>query len=329
MIVAIPLTSSGLINNIKLESKEILEKKQSVTNITRELILIEAKKHLNKRYVWGSKGPNTFDCSGFTSYVLNRFQLDIPSGSSNQYLYGKDIDIKDAQKGDLIFFSKSYMDKTVKHVGLIEESKDGVLKVIHATTSKGIIIEDINKSTYWKPKLLKAKTVIDNVYLETSNKLMAHIADHESFMEYPVKCNGTWAVGYGHLVRGKELKKYQETGITKEEALELLKKDILINEMAVRKLFKNIKLTEYQFDALVSISYNSGIGNLKKKKLTKLILENKTLTEEDFLNTLSDNVKKNYKGLVKRRKLEYQMFNNTYIIKDIYNLLEYKENDYI
>ena len=34
-----------------------------------ENIIDEAISHLGTRYVYGSKGPNSFDCSGFTSYV--------------------------------------------------------------------------------------------------------------------------------------------------------------------------------------------------------------------------------------------------------------------
>ena len=35
-------------------------------------ILDEAYKHIGTRYRLGSKGPNAFDCSGFTSYVFKK-----------------------------------------------------------------------------------------------------------------------------------------------------------------------------------------------------------------------------------------------------------------
>ena len=37
-----------------------------------ENLIDEAISHLGARYVYGSKGPKTFDCSGFTSYVYKR-----------------------------------------------------------------------------------------------------------------------------------------------------------------------------------------------------------------------------------------------------------------
>ena len=32
-------------------------------------VINEAKKHIGKPYVWGASGPNSFDCSGYVSYV--------------------------------------------------------------------------------------------------------------------------------------------------------------------------------------------------------------------------------------------------------------------
>ena len=34
------------------------------------------------------------------------------------------------------------------------------LRVIHSTTSRGVIIEDVNQSSYWKPKLSTARRVL-------------------------------------------------------------------------------------------------------------------------------------------------------------------------
>ena len=39
------------------------------TSGSAQAIVNEAYKHLGKAYVWGAKGPDNFDCSGFTSYV--------------------------------------------------------------------------------------------------------------------------------------------------------------------------------------------------------------------------------------------------------------------
>ena len=38
-------------------------------------VLKEAQRHLGKPYVWGAAGPNSFDCSGFVSYVFKQVGL--------------------------------------------------------------------------------------------------------------------------------------------------------------------------------------------------------------------------------------------------------------
>ncbi len=59
-------------------------------------------------------------------------------------------------------------------------------------------------------------------------------------------------------------------GITKEKAYELYLKDLNTAADAVRKYVK-IDLTQNQFDALVSFSFNSGASKLKSSTLLKLI----------------------------------------------------------
>lgn len=298
----------------------------------RELAILEAKKHLGTKYVWGGKSPGRFDCSGFTSYVMNKIGIVISSGSKYQALQGKKIqELTSAKKGDIIVFSKSATDKNVKHVGLITKSNNDSLMVIHATSSKGIIEENIYKSKYWKPTLLYAIDVItetsidaDTKYpievLKTSKYLKALLAEMEHFSPYPSYAGG-YAIGFGHAISKNNIKYYENNPIDLKTALILLEKDIQANENALKKALKNYEFTQYQFDALVSLSFNSGIGNLLKKDLIKKIKNNENLELEDFVNTLSRSKKKVYNGLVRRRMLEYHMYNNTYILSDRYNLL--------
>jgi uncharacterized protein YgiM (DUF1202 family) len=69
-------------------------------------LVAEAYKHLGARYRYGSKGPNTFDCSGFTSYVYKQ-QSDKVIGNTSRDQYARNIPIKrsELQPGDLVFFT--------------------------------------------------------------------------------------------------------------------------------------------------------------------------------------------------------------------------------
>lgn len=110
-----------------------------------EDLLKEAQSHIGKRYVWGSKGPNTFDCSGFTGYVYRQFDFKIGASSRDQYKYGKTIDKKNARRGDLIFFTSRRSGSNVGHVGIVWEvdKNTGDIKFIHASTKRGVIISEL------------------------------------------------------------------------------------------------------------------------------------------------------------------------------------------
>lgn len=60
-------------------------------------VLKEAQKHLGKPYVWGANGPNSFDCSGFVSYVFKQVGLKFNEDrfstySIESYLDGLGVD---------------------------------------------------------------------------------------------------------------------------------------------------------------------------------------------------------------------------------------------
>ncbi len=108
-----------------------------------------AKKKLGKRYVWGAVGKkNTFDCSGFTSYVCKKNGITIPRTSRAQSTYGKYISRSDLKPGDLIFFDTSKRRKGyVNHVGIYL----GNDKFIHASSAKKkVVITKLGKSFYSK-----------------------------------------------------------------------------------------------------------------------------------------------------------------------------------
>lgn len=60
-------------------------------------VLKEAQKHLGKPYVWGANGPDSFDCSGFVSYVFKQVGLKFNEDrfstySIESYLDGLGVD---------------------------------------------------------------------------------------------------------------------------------------------------------------------------------------------------------------------------------------------
>ena len=96
-----------------------------------------AKSLLGSRYVYGASGPNTFDCSGFTSYIYKQLGHTIARGSSSQYYNsGYFVSTSAMQPGDLIFFYNRRNDSSggalpTTHVGIYVG--DG--QFIHASTN--------------------------------------------------------------------------------------------------------------------------------------------------------------------------------------------------
>jgi len=72
-------------------------------------------------------------------------------------------------------------------------------------------------------------------------------------------------IGYGHVVLAHEQDQFA-SGTTQAEAAELLRKDVRIAERAVLRLI-SVPLTDGQFDALVSFTFNLGAGALQRSTL--------------------------------------------------------------
>ena len=76
-------------------------------------------------------------------------------------------------------------------------------------------------------------------------------------------------IGYGHVVLAHEQEQFA-TGITQAEATELLRKDVRIAERAVLRLI-SVPLTDGQFNALVSFTFNLGAGALQRSTLRRKV----------------------------------------------------------
>lgn len=123
-------------------------------------LLEEGRSHIGKKYVHGAKGPNAFDCSGFTSYVYKQFGYNISPGSRIQYTQGTPVARNDLRKGDLVFFTSPRSGKEVGHVGIVvsADNETGSFKFIHASI-RGVKISDFEG--YYVPRYIGAKRIIE------------------------------------------------------------------------------------------------------------------------------------------------------------------------
>ena len=99
--------------------------------------------------------------------------------------------------------------------------------------------------------------------MKTSHKGIALIKEFEGLRLKAYKCpGGVWTIGYGHTAGVRP-----EMVITEAQAEEFLKEDLFSCENAVNN--QKLSINQNQFDALVSLIYNIGIGNFQKSTLLR------------------------------------------------------------
>lgn len=114
-------------------------------------LLDEAMSHLGARYRSGSKGPYTFDCSGFTSYVFKQLgEGNIGCSSRDQYARNMPVSRSDMRRGDLVFFTSPRSGRKVGHVGIVVDVDpiNNTFNFIHASSSEGVKISNSNDGFY-------------------------------------------------------------------------------------------------------------------------------------------------------------------------------------
>ena len=77
-----------------------------------QLAIAAANSKVGAEYVWGTAGPDTFDCSGLTSWAYAQAGVYLPHSSASQSTY-PEVPYSSAQPGDLLFFYSP-----VSHVSL-------------------------------------------------------------------------------------------------------------------------------------------------------------------------------------------------------------------
>ena len=145
------------------DQKDEDDTEASLREITENLKNFAAK-FIGRRYVWGSTGPKTFDCSGFTSYIFRNAGVTLNRTSRMQYTQGEPVkNTSDLRPGDLMFFSSPRSGKgRVGHVAMVVEVDDNgtSLTFIHAASSKGVSYQRFPDGGYYSRNYIGAKRIL-------------------------------------------------------------------------------------------------------------------------------------------------------------------------
>ena len=120
---------------------------QSSANLTVKVytpgskILETAYTKLGTPYVYGASGPNSFDCSGFTSWVYRQHGISIARTAQGQSQGGTPVDRANLQPGDLVFFGSST--SNITHVGIYV----GNGQMVHAPHTGDVVkVSSLNRN---------------------------------------------------------------------------------------------------------------------------------------------------------------------------------------
>jgi len=148
--------------------------------------------------------------------------------------------------------------------------------------------------------------------MEVSKKCVHLVAEFEGLRlkAYPDPATGgePITIGYGTTIYPDGKKVKLGDIITEEYAKSMLLHDLNTFSVKVSSLVKS-NINQNQFDALVSFSYNVGVGNLKKSTLLKKVNispNDKTISAEFMRWNRGGG--KILKGLIKRRRKESELY---------------------
>jgi len=123
-----------------------------------QYILRLAQTKLGRPYVYGSFGPNSFDCSGFVYWCFKQVNIKLKDSAYKQGYderYPK-ISYSNLRPGDLVFFDTVSDSDLSDHAGIYM----GNGKFIHASSSAGMVIISSLSSGYYQRQFSWGRRVL-------------------------------------------------------------------------------------------------------------------------------------------------------------------------
>lgn len=139
--------------------------------------------------------------------------------------------------------------------------------------------------------------------MHISARGIAHIKRWEGFRPKAYKhSDKKWTIGYGHTAGVKP-----GQTITQAAASQLLMKDLIQAENGIKSVIH--QATQGEFDAMVSIAFNMGVGGFKKTKISNSHRRSSPQNTADCIRVAGTTAKgKKLTGLVNRRQMEANLY---------------------
>jgi cell wall-associated NlpC family hydrolase len=101
-------------------------------------------------YRYGGTTKSGIDCSALMQNSFSKAGIKIPRTAKEQSKFGKKVGWGNIKKGDIVFFKFKSKKEKWYHSGLITSVEGSKISFIHASTSKGVVISDLNADYYKK-----------------------------------------------------------------------------------------------------------------------------------------------------------------------------------
>ena len=144
--------STDIENCHDLQFKYAILMDEKVETVTNERLISFLEHWYGTPYKYGGSTKQGVDCSAFACVMMDTvFGISLPRTAREQYGAGKRITKGDLMHGDLVFFNTT---GGVSHVGVFL----GNNKFIHASTSSGVMISDLD-DVYFKRRYVGAARI--------------------------------------------------------------------------------------------------------------------------------------------------------------------------
>jgi probable lipoprotein NlpC len=120
-------------------------------------LIYYAESYLGTPYRFGGTSEAGLDCSGFMNKIFGWLDQKIPRSSRDIAHLGYQISWNEVSKGDMMFFRRSTKSKDIGHVAMVVEVGENTIKIIHASTTRGVVIENIYNMPYYLKRFVMAK----------------------------------------------------------------------------------------------------------------------------------------------------------------------------
>lgn len=164
LLLSLLLSLSGcsrIWHSVEQARQEAIARRDAERNADK--IIRKGKSLLGRKYKYGSAGPRSFDCSGYTMACYRAAGIKLPRSTTAQRDFGRRLRADEPlQKGDLVFFaSRGSRSSVPGHVGIVVSYSrwDGSFRFIHASVGNGVELQR-SEAPYYRSRYLYATRIL-------------------------------------------------------------------------------------------------------------------------------------------------------------------------